>query len=314
MRASPMISATASEPKTAKRAGMFATAPNPLSIATEAPFASTSDALKPSSAVQTCSLAVLIRAHPHVDPPQRLHLGHLGRADVAQAVDGMRAPRADPTTAERAVEQPAPRPQRNPGAGRNTRHLHVFDPTEHAVGDHLPQPGAGGFVPELEVAQRDHTGGPGFSFELDRFVGIEGERLVAEHRLARREREPHVRRVQKRRRVHADEIDVGSRHQRAHHGVVAGRDHVDHLAAFGAREHRRDHALPEASADDRDLHSPSTSGVSSETGRWKRRSPACVTGPIVNARSSVPTPTLPPRRYPASSALHSRPVRTTQMR
>ena len=102
-----------------------------------------------------------------------------------------------------------------------------------------------GVVAELEVAQRDHTRGARLGFELGRLVGVERERLVAQHRLARGEREAHVRRVQERRRVHADEIDVGRASPSARTACVVARRHdVDHLAAFGRRRTtRRDDPL-----------------------------------------------------------------------
>ncbi len=110
--------------------------------------------------------------------------------------------------------------------------------------------------------------------------------------------------------MHADEIDVGAGDQLADRVVVARRHDADDLAPVGLREHRRDDALPEAAADHRDLHSPSTSGVSSRTGRWKRRSPAWVTGPIVNASSTVPDTDVPAEQEAATSTLHSSTVRT----
>ena len=60
--------------------------------------------------------------------------------------------------------------------------------------------------------------------------------------------------------------------------VVAGRHDVDDLAAVGLGERGRDDPGAEAGADHGDLHSPITSGASSCTGRWNRRSPACVNG------------------------------------
>ena len=80
--------------------------------------------------------------------------------------------------------------------------------------------------------------------------------------------------------MHAHEIDVGPRRSaRATASSSRGETTSTTSQPVGRREHRRDHTLPEPAADDRDLHSPITSGASSCTGRWKRRSAACVSGP-----------------------------------
>ena len=122
------------------------------------------------------------------------------------------------------------------------------------VADHLAQQRARRRVAELEVAQRDHARGAGFGLEVGRFVGVERERLVAQHGLAAGQREPHVRGVQERRGVHADQIDVGARRRGAYCSFVSGRYHVDDLAAVGLGEHRCHHPPAEPGADDDHPH------------------------------------------------------------
>ena len=56
---------------------------------------------------------------------------------------------------------------------------------------------------------------------------------------------------------------------------------------------------------------PSPPGASRARGRWNRRRPTCVSGPMVSAISTVPMPTLPPSRKPTTSTLHSIAVRTS---
>src|SRR5438094_5535800 len=113
--------------------------------------------------------------------------------------------------------------------------------------------------------------------------------------------------------MYAHEADVGARNRAQYRVFVPRRHDVDDLASGGSGKRGRDDTGTEAGSDDGDPHSPITSGASC-TGRWNRRKPACVSGPIVSAINTVPMPTLPPRRNPTTSALHSIVVRTTHNR
>ena len=154
-------------------------------------------------------LAVLVGPLGDVDPglgARRVATSPKHQRSVSIACDP-HAPIQPPPRV--AVEEPAVGPQRNPRAGREMRPLHVLDRTERVGAHELAQQPARGVEAELEVAERDRARRGRFGDERGGFVGVERERLVAQHRLARREREPHVRGVQERRRVHADEVDVG---------------------------------------------------------------------------------------------------------
>ena len=320
---SPTISTTASLPNTVKRGARFTTDPKPLSIATETSSERTSDALNPSSAVQACISPRLVGSFRYVDAQQRLHLSDLRAEHEPQRVDRVRSPRADPTTAEGAVEQPTPRPQRYPGtrqrcasSARARRGRACRRPRARAA---TRAPGRSGTRscrarprprPALRLrasaaSSASSANGLSHSTALPsasarRTCGAcrnGGECTLTRSTSGR---------VTSARTASSSRADTTSTTSQP---VGLRRTPARRRAARSRRRRPRP-----SSRHPRCTHSPSTSGVSSLTGRWKRRSPACVTGPIVNASSRVPKPMSPPRRYPATSALHSSAVRTIQMR
>ena len=184
-RVSAMISHTASAPTTVSRGGTDALAAKLLSMLTVTRPSTPSVAVMPSSAVHRCSSPCSSTRSATSIRALGLDASHLAEAPPDR-VDRVRAPRADPAPAAIAVEQPAVAPHRHPRAGRQVRPLHVLDRTERVGAHELAQQPAHGMEPELEVAERDRARVGRFPNERGRFVGVQRERLVAQHRLARR--------------------------------------------------------------------------------------------------------------------------------
>ena len=103
----------------------------------------------------------------------------------------MRAPRSDPPTAPRRVEQPAVLAQGLTRTRVECRPLHVLDVADGAVEHELTEAGASGVMAELEVEQRDGACFPRRGLHRGRVGGSAAERLVAQDRFARREGAEH---------------------------------------------------------------------------------------------------------------------------
>ena len=205
---SAIDSSVPSEPRTTTRGGEFFTATKLVSMVTDTPV----------SVERSAVNAVLCRAGVH----RAVGVGALGdlgaqsctRVDeIAEGpeeeVDDVGAPRADPSAAALAVEQPAVGAHRDAEAGTEHGPLDVLDGPDGAVLQQGAQRDASGVVPELEVEERDRVGVTRRGFHRLGVGGRRAERLVAEHGLARVECGGDTSRVEERGSVHRDEVDVG---------------------------------------------------------------------------------------------------------
>ncbi len=216
---SATISHTASVPTTVSRGGVEALAAKLLSRLTVIRPSTPSVALDTVLGAATMQLTVVVGSFGDVDPCLGVDGPHFTEAP-ANGVDRVGAPRADPASTAVAVEQPAVATQRNSRAGGQMRPLHMFDWAERVGTHELSQQSTHGMETKLEIAQCDRACISCFLGECCRFFGMQPERLVAEHCLARGEHRPYVRGVQERRRVHAHQIDIGTCADTGDLGVV----------------------------------------------------------------------------------------------
>ena len=117
----------------------------------------------------------------------------------------MRALPREPATTELLAAEPrigTPRYREEP------RVLEVVRRTDHPVIDERPQSLAARIESPLEVEQIHDPRLLGEIGHRRRLVGVESERLVAQHRVTSVDRATNVREVQEGRRVHRDQVDI----------------------------------------------------------------------------------------------------------
>src|ERR1700737_4792763 len=185
------------------------------------------------------------------------------------------------------------------------RPAHVLHRTDDVVAAPVAHLEASRVAAEFEVHEVHHAGRFRIGEHCLRLTGPQSERLVTEHGALRRQGQANVTGVQKWRRVHRHEVETGAAAQLVDRGVVTRGDDVDDFASLRCGERRRDDTRTEPGADHADAHagghSPSAasgSGSVASTPRWKRARKKWPSGPIANANSTVPPPTLPPTAPP----------------
>ena len=279
------------------------------------PVAVRSVAVKPSSA-STARSVPSVPGRSETIGVQRRGRNPEVAEPPAQRVDGVRPPGAQPAAAGGALEQPAVRPQRNPRSPAHVGPRHVLDDAQRAgasrsatwrrAGCHrnsrLTKPVTPAAAAACTIAARRHR------------------RARTACRTGRRARPPRRARCRSGGGTAARAPDTRSTSVRAHSAATASgvtrRHDVDHCAPGRRREHRRHHPRAEAGPDHADPHDghsanvASGSGSSTPTPRWNRCRKKCPSGPIPNANTAVPTPTVPPSAAPNASAVSSSSIRT----